>query len=213
MKKILLAALIALLAAPAFAESYTTKVRRTADDLTVDSGGTLTAASGSTTNIAGTFKIGGTTVAAEPLQNPGRGFFTICGDATTINNNTVYYGPGITLTANIPGGQNCDITAAGSTTEATADAPIFTNQAFHVTGMICRNQADQDAAISYTLRSAAAATTPSVTCSIADGERDCVADVQSTTAIAAGATVAIAAASAGDIGASKGFNCTVYIAY
>jgi hypothetical protein len=142
-----------------------------------------------------------------------RGAFDICGDATTINNNTIYYGPSIALTANILYGTACDITAAGNATEATADAPTLTNQAFQVTGMICRNQADQDAAISYTLRTAAGATVPSVTCTIADDERDCVADVVTTTDIAAGATVAIAAASAGDIGASKGFNCTVAIAY
>ena len=140
----------------------------------------------------------------------GVGFFQICGDATTVNNNSVYYGPGSTLTANIPGGRNCDITAAGNTTEATADAPVFTNQAIYITGMQCFNQADQDASITYTLRDNAGATTPSVTCTIADNERDCVAAIATTTAIAAGDPVSIRASSTSDIGASKGFNCTVF---
>ena len=139
--------------------------------------------------------------------------FNICGDATTVNNNTVYYGPSITLTANTSGGQACDITAAGNVTEATADEPIYTSQAVQVIGMTCRNAQDQGAAISYTLRTAAGATVPSVTCSIADNLRDCVADVQTTTLIAAGATVAIAAASTADVGASMGFVCQVFVQY
>ena len=143
----------------------------------------------------------------------GRGTIQICGDATTVNNNTVYYGPGSTLTANIPGGRNCDITAAGNTTEATADAPAFTKKAFRILGMQCFNQADQDANISYTFRNNTKFTSPKVTCTIADGERDCVADVQPLDIVPAGAPIAIAAASTSDVGASKGFNCTIQIAY
>jgi hypothetical protein len=143
----------------------------------------------------------------------GRGYISICGDATTINNNTVYYGPGTTLTANIPWGQNCDITAAGNTTEATADAPALTKKAFRVLGMMCRNQADQDADISYTFRNATKFTTPKVTCTIADGERDCIADQQPLDIVAAGAAIAIAAASTANVGASKGFTCTLTVAY
>lgn len=153
-----------------------------------------------------------TKTSAAGVAHAGRDFFTICGDNTTINNNTVYYGPSTTLTANTANGQACDINAAGNTTEATADEPILTG-AFHVLGMTCRNEADANAAISYTLRSAAAATTPSVTCTIADDIRSCVADVQTTTQIAAGATVAIAAASTGNIGDNTGFVCKVDIAY
>ena len=147
------------------------------------------------------------------VANQGRGTFNICGDNTTVNNNTVYYGPDVTLLANTSGGQTCDINAAGDTTEATADAPILTNQAFQVLGMTCRNEGDANANLSYTLRSAAAATTPSVTCTIADGERDCVADIQTTTNIAAGATVAIAAASTSNVGDNTGFVCQVSYAY
>jgi hypothetical protein len=139
--------------------------------------------------------------------------FNICGDNTTINDNIVYYGPSIALTANTSGGQACDINAAGNTTEGTADAPIYTSQAFQVLGMTCRNEADAGADISYTLRSAAAATVPSVTCTIADDDRDCVADVQSTTDIAAGATVAVAAAAGSAVGDNTGFICQVFVAY
>ncbi|OGR29709.1 MAG: hypothetical protein A2139_02360 [Desulfobacca sp. RBG_16_60_12] len=140
----------------------------------------------------------------------------ICGENTTINNNTVYYGPDITLVSNTSG-LTCDINAVGNVDEATADAPAFTNKAVQVTGMTCRNEADSGASISYTLRTAAGATVPSVTCTIdgtgAAAERDCVADVQTTTAIAAGATLAIAAASTSDIADANGFICNVQVAY
>ena len=143
----------------------------------------------------------------------GRGYITICGDATTVNNNTVYYGPGKTLTANIPFGQNCDIAATGNATEATADAPAFTKKPFRVLGMQCRNQADQDANITYTLRNNTKFTTPKVTCTILDGERDCIADQQPLDIVAAAAPIAIAVNSTSDVGASKGFKCTIAIAY
>jgi hypothetical protein len=223
MKKALLACAAFWLIAPAaLAATCTTPICKTDGEITVNTGGTINV-DGGTLVVDGhtvdenTLAMDDLTATADQINlvagNPGRGFFQICGDATTVNNNTVYYGPGSTLTANIPGGRSCDITAAGNTTEATADAPVFTNKAFQVLGMTCFNQADQDADITYTLRTAAGATVPSVTCTIADGERDCVADVQTTTAVAAGATVAIAASSTSDIGASKGFNCTVFIAY
>ncbi len=139
--------------------------------------------------------------------------FNICGEATTVNNNTVYYGPSIILLANTSGGQTCDINAAGSVTESVDDEPIYTNQAVQVVGMTCRTEADANAAISYTLRTAEVPTVPSVTCSVADGERDCVADIQTTTEIAAAATVAIAAASTADIADANGFVCQVFLTY
>ena len=139
--------------------------------------------------------------------------FTICGDGVTVNANTVYYGPSIVLLANTSGGQTCDINATGNATEATADAPIYTNQAFQVLGMTCRNEGDAAMDVSYTLRSAEAAVAPSVTCSIADNDRDCVADVHTTTDIAAGATVAVAVASPTDLGAATGFVCQIFVAY
>ena len=42
--------------------------------------------------------------------NPGTGWFNICGEATTVNNNTVYYGPSIVLLASSGNGQ---MTVAG----------------------------------------------------------------------------------------------------
>lgn len=154
-----------------------------------------------------------TKVSAMSLIHPGRDSFNICGEATTINNNTVYYGPSTTLTANTFNGQACDINAVGNTTEATADEAVYTSKAVQVVGMTCRNEGDANAAISFTLRTAAGATVPSVTCTIADNARDCVADIQTTTAIAAGATVAIAAASTADVGDNNGFVCKVDVVY
>ena len=139
--------------------------------------------------------------------------FNICGEGTTVNNNTVFYGPSIVLLANTSGGQTCDINAAGNTTEATADAPILTNQAIGVVGMTCRNEGDAGADLSFTLRTAAGATSPSVTCTISDNDRDCVADIQTTTNIAAAATVAVAVASSGDIGDGNGFVCQIFAVY
>lgn len=146
------------------------------------------------------------------LENAARFSYRICGDATTVNNNTVYYGPSLTLTANTHDGLACDITAAGNTTEATADEPILQGTAHQVLGMVCRLAADLNADISFTLRTAAGATTPSVTCTIPDNSISCAANVQTTTNIAAGATVAIAAASTSNLGAD-GFVCNVSAAY
>lgn len=153
----------------------------------------------------------GTILFADMFQ-AGIAHAVICGEATTINNNTVYYGPNLTWVTSSTG-MTCDGNAAGNTTEATVDEPIYTNQGFFVRGMVCRNEADANADISFTLRDNAGATTPSVTCTIADNERNCVADVQSTTVIAAGSPVAIAAASTGNIADNNGFVCTLYVAY
>ena len=167
-----------------------------------------------TVTFGNTWTFASTAVASAPIINPGRDYFTICGEATTVNNNTVFYGPNVTtLLPNAGNGQTCDINAVGNVTEATADAPAYTGLAFQVLGFTCRNEADANADISFTLRTAAGATVPSVTCTISDGDRDCVADVQTTTAIASAATVAIAAASSGDIADANGFVCTVAIAY
>ena len=79
--------------------------------------------------------------------------------------------------------------------------------------ILIRNEGDANADISFTLRTAEGDTVPSVTCEIADGERDCVADIQTTTAIAAGATVAVAAASTSNIADGNGFVCVVNTRY
>ena len=144
---------------------------------------------------------------------PGRGSFTICGDAVTIATATpIYYGPSSVVLAGY--GRTCDITQAGNATEATADAPAFQAKAFQVRGMVCllNDPGATGTPIAFTLRSATADLTPSVTCSIADNETGCVASQQTTTAIASGATVAVKAVGSGDVGTAQ-FHCTVYVAF
>lgn len=161
-------------------------------------------------SIDGTEILDGTINAADEAY-AGRAQIVICGDLTTINNNTVYYGPNRAVTAAGTSGMTCDVSAAGNTTEATADAPAFEAQAFHVRAMVCRT-VDTGETVSFTLRTAEGATTPSVTCSIADNELDCVADVQTTTQIASAATIAVAAASTGDLGTAA-FVCTLDVVF
>lgn len=161
--------------------------------------------------IDGTEILDGTITLPDFAYNS-RADFTICGDATTVTNNTVYYGPSGTIAANY--GRACDITAVGNVTEATADDPPFGLEQItvaQVVGMDCLLN-DPGATVSLTLRSAAAATTPSVTCSVADNERGCVADVQTTTAISLADTVAVAAASTSDMGTAQ-FFCTIHVVF
>lgn len=144
---------------------------------------------------------------------PGRGRFTVCGDATTVNNGTVYYGPSMVLVSSATVGlaRKCDTTAAGNATEGNADELAFTAKAFQILSMDCLHP-DANAALTFTARSAAAATTPSVTCSDADNDLGCTANIQTTNAIASGATFAVAVSSAGDIGTVP-FVCTVDVAF
>lgn len=201
----LLAAVALLgLSTAAYAVNTSKIYNNTGNTMVVESGGTVQMDTGST------LKVEGVTVNKKQLSLPGRATITICGDGTTINNNTVYYGPSMVPVAS--GERTCDITAAGNTTEATADAPAFTNTAFQVLSMDCLTADPGASGVSFTLRSAAAATTPSVTCSVANTELGCTANIQTTTAIAAGATLAIAAASAGNQGATP-FACQIQVAY
>lgn len=243
--------------------------------LTVQSGGAITASSGSTVNLAGTFQIGGvsmTSSAAElnyndittlgtlaaskawtsdasldtimptggkltvqsggevvlptgsvltvdtvavnhaPLAFQARATISICGDATTVNNNTVYYGPSQVLTSSATiGAVVCDTTAAGNVTESTADAPALPATAFYPLGMVCW-QPDSGNTITYTLRSAEAAITPAISVSIADNILSGSASATATAAVASGATLAVAVASTGDIGTVP-FRCDIAIAY
>lgn len=148
-------------------------------------------------------------VAAGFITKQSHGWFNVCGEATTVNNNTVYYGPSNTLLASSGNGQTCDINAVGNTTESTADQTIL-DYGIYVTGMDCRNEADANADISFTLRAGVADMTPSVTCTIADGARTCASEVMSTRHRGANSTFAVAAASASDIADGNGFVCTIY---
>lgn len=143
----------------------------------------------------------------------GRTQIHICGDLDTVNNTTLFWGPEKTVAASATiGGLQCDTTQAGNGTEANVDEPVFNAKAFQVLGMICHT-VDLGASVVFTLRSAAAGLTPAVTCTVADNELDCVADVQTTTAVASGATFALQAFSSSDMGAATVFQCDIELAY
>lgn len=151
------------------------------------------------------------TVAATNAQaKTGRVDITICGDGTTINNNTVYYGPSMVPVANAI--RTCNTAQAGSTTEATADTPALDNTAIQVLSMDCLTADPGAAGVTFALRNNAAATVPSVTCTAANTKLGCTANVQTTTVIAAGNPIAIAASSTGDQGTTP-FACTIHAAY
>lgn len=78
--------------------------------------------------------------------------------------------------------------------------------------MTCRNEGDANADITYTLRDNAADLSPSVTCTIADGARDCVADIQSAV-VYSGHQMAIAASSTANVADNNGFICNVFVSY
>jgi hypothetical protein len=164
----------------------------------------------------GTITVDTVALSEEALKFPSRGSFTVCGDATTVNANTVYYGPqSINVTSATVGlARECDTTAVGNVTEATADEPAYVATAFHILGMDCISL-DPGAELTFTTRSAAAATVPSAVATIADNVTQGTATgTPSTTIIASGATFAVAVASASDITtANVPFVCTVYTAY
>lgn len=161
-----------------------------------------------------TVTIGTTSLNTATLTSMARATITVCGDATTVNANTVYYGPSQAVVTSATVGQiTCDTTAAGSTTEATADAPALQTTAFYPLGMVCYN-VDSGFTITYTLRSAEAAITPAISVSIADNILSGTANATATTAVASGATLAVAAASASDVTtANVPFICNINVAY
>ena len=164
-------------------------------------------------SVSGTEITNATLLPADDLY-PHRGTFTVCGDLVTISNNTVYYGPSQAVVASATVGlaRTCNTSAAGNTTEATADEPAYTATAFQVAGLDCL-VTDPGATITFTTRSAGAGTTPSIVASIADNvTQGTGTGGPTTTAIASGATFAIAAASTADVGTIP-FICTVSVIY
>lgn len=161
----------------------------------------------------GTITIDTTAIGEEALKFQGRASFTVCGDATTVNNNTIYYGPDLTVVSSATVGlqRQCNTTTAGNATEATADAPAFTAKAFYVLGMDC-NHPDSNATLTFTARSAAAGLTPALVVTTTDNQTQGMTSAPSTTAIASGATFAVAVASTSDIGTVP-FVCAVEVAY
>ncbi len=138
----------------------------------------------------------------------GRATVWICGDATTVNNNTVYYGPSQVPVSN--GGRTCDKTQAGNATEATADTPAFP-EAFQVLSWYCL-QPDAGADLTYTLRNNAAAMVPAQTITIADNALHGANKVGTTTAIAANNPIAVAVSSTADVGTAQ-WACAINIAF
>lgn len=124
-----------------------------------------------------------------------------CGQAD--ESGIVYLGP---ATAAF-GGDGSDASIAGtacdaldSGVEATADAPLYTDIAFQIVGVVCQTNGTLGSGetVIFTTRSAAALTTPSQTCTISEAGADCRILTATTTDIAAGATVAIKAVQSGD---------------
>ena len=168
-----------------------------------------------TGSVSGTEITDATILPADSLY-PNRGTLTVCSDATTVNNNTVYYGQSkVHVTSATVGlARKCDTTAAGNVTEATADEPAYVATAFQVVGLDCINN-DSGVTLTFTTRSAAAATTPSISASIADNIlQGTGTGGPTTTAIASAATFAIAVSSGVDVTtANVPFVCTVSVAY
>ena len=125
----------------------------------------------------------------------------LCGQQD--ENGTVFFGPNTAAfggdgSDGSLGSAACD--ALDNAVEATADAPIFTNVAFKVLGFWCKQNGTLGAAetVVYTLRTAAGATVPSLTCTISEAEAECRTLTGSTTDIAAGATITMQATETSD---------------
>ena len=152
---------------------------------------------------------------AGPIMN-----VIFCGELA--ENGTTYLGPAVTIL----GGEGADYqigTAAcdalDNTTEATADAPLFTNVAFKVMGGFCKTDGTLGASetLTYTVRTATASVVTTdgaattLTCTISTGQSDCRILAGSTTDIAAGATIAMQAVEASNNADDNGW-CVLTIA-
>ncbi len=125
----------------------------------------------------------------------------LCGQQA--NAGTIYMGPAsgfaaaglysAGLTANdlsyAIGGTGCD--ALDNATEATADAPLYANNAFRVLGMFCEVSSSGANGVALTLRSAAADLSPTATCTVATGATTCAVALATPATVAAGATFAL----------------------
>lgn len=116
------------------------------------------------------------------------------------------------------GGANCN--AAGSSTEATADEPLYTQFSARVLGMYCKAVTDTGGTgsgtlgVTFTLRSAAANTSPVMTCTVPTGQIECAARASSLATapiIAPGALADVqAAVGAENLSANDGW-CKVFV--
>lgn len=126
----------------------------------------------------------------------------LCGQMD--ENGTIYFGP-VTAAFGEDGSDAslssaaCD--ALDNATEATVDAPIFTDLSFKILGGWCKLAGTLGASetATFTVRTAAAdvvttdGSNTTLTCSLATGEVECSIPYGTTTDIAAGATIAIKA--------------------
>ena len=140
--------------------------------------------------------------------------FVACGQQA--NTGTIYGGPALS-SLNGDGAEDgiagavCD--ALDNADEGTADLPLgFANTAFKVSGMLCEVSSSGANGVVLALRSALAAITPAVTCTVATGATTCSPAVGSTTDVAAGATVAVSAVNTEDL-SLQDFWCRVFIAW
>ena len=185
-----------------------------------DANGVSTALQVSTAgvNVAGTLSATGAITLPEggveiaDLGAVGMGEVILCGDLASTG--TLYMGPATDSWEY--GGDDYSIagtacTALDNATEATADAPIMANVAFKVMGMYCKVSGSGSNGVALALRSAAAATTPAIGCTIPTGETDCYVAVSSTTDIAAGATIAVSSITTEDLSAQDAW-CKVFVA-
>ena len=166
-------------------------------------------------DIDSTITVGTTAINTATLTSMARGYFEVCGDITTVNANTVYYGPSQAVIDSATAGRvTCNTDATGNTTEATADEPAVQTTAIYPLGMVCytTDMGATGSPLTFALRSAAAAITPAISLTIADDVLSGTANATATTAIGSGATVAVALTSAGDVGAGA-FYCRVNYAY
>lgn len=142
------------------------------------------------------------------------------------NSTTIYLGPANVGDATGENGEgaNAQASAGGSVcnaldsaTEATADAPFYTNLPVTVTGFYCKAVTDSGATgsgsngLTFTLRSDAADTAPVASCTVPTGAVECKWTPTSTPlpVIAAGSTVAIKTVDTEDLSANDGW-CRVF---
>ena len=139
----------------------------------------------------------------------------LCGQDA--NSGTIYGGPAAAVylgsgAEHAIGGATCN--ALDSATEATADAPIAADYpALSILGMFCRTSTDATNDQVFTLRSAEANLSPSITCTVAGTGTDtsCTAIRSGTSppTVAAGATIAVQSVNTEDL-SLQDFWCEVY---
>jgi hypothetical protein len=187
---------LVLLTAVAFAQqdtSQTTVIQDFKNGLQLNGSTTITGGAGaqdSAVNLPAN-SIGGAELSGIGLR------VIYCGQAD--ENGTIYLAPalaplgGDTTASYAISSVACD--ALDNATEATADAPLLASTALKARGMYCKTSGTLGAGetLVFTLRSAAADTTPVLSCALAAGDTECRTLAGTTTNIAGGATTAVKA--------------------